>query len=675
MKYASPSRKVYLASWCASLLLLLAGAGLSLGQSGGYYCSDYLFTFSLYPGNGYSVSSLLASAYGFTGTLSWQKVFGGSPYCPSVAVPSDQWISILTQNASGTSGQTQFTIAPNPSPLPRNSSILVSSDANDATPFSISQAGSGTGNVPITYTFTGIASGTLGNNSFNNAQFTVTSFADASQVTYQGSTYQVQAGGSFISIAGQPLATFTDPTNWSDEQGPEDIVFGDSTTGAGLLGITVFGQGVQTYNLESSFGPVSSPVDFESSIFHNFQNIATSEGPLTLISSNETFTASLLPANTTATALVSTANPVNYGQSISLVASVSPSAATGTVTFYDGSASLGTAPLIGGYSTLPLSAPTSGWHSLSAVYNGDVNHAVSTGLLSEQVFFADVPPDAYYAGAVDLLSEKGITAGCGNNDYCPGATVTRDQMAIFLVRTILGDGSFSYSPIPHFDDVPSTYFAFPWIQKLYELGVTGGCSGTPMLFCPTATVTRDQMAIFIIRARYGTATAFTSNPTPFFSDVPSSYYAFDWIQRLYQDGITAGCNLAPLEYCPGSPVSRGDMAIFLMRGGFNQLLPPTEPIITSISPSTLTAGTSGTFTITGANTNFLAISCGLYCSPGTQLVFAPNTGITVSTLSVTSPTSLQVTLVAAPDAPLQPVSIYEQTEPQEAVLPNGLTIQ
>jgi hypothetical protein len=53
--------------------------------------------------------------------------------------------------------------------------------------------------------------------------------------------------------------------------------------------------GLETYNLESSFGPVLSPVDFESSIFMNFQNIATSQGALTLVASDETFIASAAP--------------------------------------------------------------------------------------------------------------------------------------------------------------------------------------------------------------------------------------------------------------------------------------------------------------------------------------------------------------------------------------------
>jgi hypothetical protein len=128
----------------------------------------------------------------------------------------------------------------------------------------------------------------------------VTSLADTSSVSLVGSTYEVTAISSWISIAGiagLPLTTFTDPTYWADPQGSGDIIFGDLTINPqffpGILGITVIGQGLETYNLQSSFGPVFSPIDFPSSIFHTFQNIPTSEGLLSLVASNETFQATV----------------------------------------------------------------------------------------------------------------------------------------------------------------------------------------------------------------------------------------------------------------------------------------------------------------------------------------------------------------------------------------------
>jgi hypothetical protein len=134
---------------------------------------------------------------------------------------------------------------------------------------------------------------------------------------------------------------------------------------------------------------------------------------------------------------------------------------------------------------------------------------------------------------------------------------------------------------------------------------------------------------------------------------------------MKEDNITSGCTAS--TYCPSNPVTRGDMAIFVMRGGFNQLLPATEPVIASISPNTFAHETTATFTVTGTNTNF---------AQGVTTVTPPATsGVTLNSVTVTSPTSMQVSLTASVGALLQPMSIYVQTGKEEAVLPNGLTIQ
>jgi hypothetical protein len=46
--------------------------------------------------------------------------------------------------------------------------------------------------------------------------------------------------------------------------------------------------------------------------------------------------------------------------------------------------------------------------------------------------FADVPSTHPFYKFVEALYASGITAGCGNNNFCPDAPVTRGQMAVFL---------------------------------------------------------------------------------------------------------------------------------------------------------------------------------------------------------------------------------------------------
>jgi hypothetical protein len=89
------------------------------------------------------------------------------------------------------------------------------------------------------------------------------------------------------------------------------------------------------------------------------------------------------------------------------------------------------------------------------------------------------------------------------------------------------------------------------------------------------------------------------------------------------------------------------------------------PVIAQISPSTLATGTSGTFTITGANTNFVQ---------GMTLL-SPIPGVTTGTITVTSATTLTVQLTAAANATAQPYSILAITGAEQDVLPNGLALQ
>jgi hypothetical protein len=274
--------------------------------------------------------------------------------------------------------------------------------------------------------------------------------------------------------------------------------------------------------------------------------------------------------------------------------------------------------------------------------------------------FTDVPPSAYYFDAVDLFAMKGITLGCGTTTYCPQDSVTRAQMAEFIVRTMLGTGVFPYNPVPYFADVPVGSFGFAYIQKLWELGVTSGCATN--LFCPAETISREQMAVFVIRARYGANTVFDYTLAPYFTDVPTGAFAFNYIQRMKEDNITSGC--ATTLYCPTDPVLRGDMAIFIMRGGFNDLLPAGEPYLSQLSQNTLQNLTSATLTVTGVNTNFVQ---------GTTVV-TPMPGVTFGAVTVTGPTSLWMPITAnATSLPL-PASIWVKTGLEEAVFPNGIQI-
>ena len=277
--------------------------------------------------------------------------------------------------------------------------------------------------------------------------------------------------------------------------------------------------------------------------------------------------------------------------------------------------------------------------------------------------FSDVNVSDGFLPAIDVLREYGITSGCGAAPpmYCPSANITRGQMAVFVVRSVMGGDNFSFTTTPYFTDVPSTNAYFPWIQAMRDLNITAGCTTTR--YCPDDSVTRDQMAVFVIRDRLGANTAFSVPQSPYFSDVPSSNSYFNWIQKMKQIGITAGCGQT--TYCPNDPVTREQMAAFIMRGAFNQLLPANTPVVASISPATASPGQMVAVTVTGQNTNF--------ANGVTHL--NTGAGITVSNLNVSNATTLTAQLVIDVGAVLGPRSVTVLTGSEEATLPNGFLIQ
>ncbi|PKN93178.1 MAG: hypothetical protein CVU44_12175 [Chloroflexi bacterium HGW-Chloroflexi-6] len=124
-----------------------------------------------------------------------------------------------------------------------------------------------------------------------------------------------------------------------------------------------------------------------------------------------------------------------------------------------------------------------------------------------------------------------------------------------------------------FADVPLTYWAWDYIERLYNAGITGGCGANPLIYCPENTVTRAQMAIFLERGMNGSGFSPPSASGAVFDDVAASHWAAAWIEQLADDGITGGCGAG--NYCPESPVTRAQMAVFLLKAMHgSSYLPP-----------------------------------------------------------------------------------------------------
>ena len=188
-----------------------------------------------------------------------------------------------------------------------------------------------------------------------------------------------------------------------------------------------------------------------------------------------------------------------------------------------------------------------------------------TGTLSKAWIsdFLDVPQaDIFHASVVKVFRD-GISAGCGAGYYCRDSAVPREQIAVLLLRSEHGPSYIPSACKGVFADVPCPSQYADWIEQLAAEGITGGCGGGN--YCPGSPVSRAQTAVFLLKAFHGS----TYQPpacSGVFADVectPNPAFAVNWIEEFYTEGVTGGCQPSPLLYCPDSPVSRGQMAVFL----------------------------------------------------------------------------------------------------------------
>jgi parallel beta-helix repeat protein len=294
-------------------------------------------------------------------------------------------------------------------------------------------------------------------------------------------------------------------------------------------------------------------------------------------SGNATFTVSTLPAvaagsKISVTATDPSGNTSEFSQRLPFSVNVkSGAAAGGTALTVSGTNFLeGAAVTLGGVATtgVVVDSYTSISATTPALAPGTANDLVITntdgtnGTLVKAFVadFLDVPSSQQFYSFVTTLVSNGITAGVGGGLYGVNDDTLRQQIAVFILK---GRHGLCFTP-PHcsgvFADVPCPSTFADWIEELAGEGITGGCGGGD--FCPQTPVRRDQMAVFLLKGEHGSSYV-PPMCTGAFLDVPCPSTFANWIEELAAEGITGGCGGG--NFCPGSPNTRGQMAVFLTK--------------------------------------------------------------------------------------------------------------
>jgi len=229
--------------------------------------------------------------------------------------------------------------------------------------------GTGTlnGSGQATYTTSSLTAGTHSITAVygGDSQFEASTSAAVSQVVNQATTSTTLASSLNPSVFGQSV-TFTAAVTSSAGVPTGTVTFKDGATTLGTGTVNNSGQATLA-TAALSGGP------------HTIT--AAYGGDTNFATSTSSAVAQTVGNATTMTTLNSSPNPSTFGQTVNFVATVVGQyggAATGTVTFKKGTKVLGTASLVNGVATLPLSTLGTGSHTVTAVYGGDANSNGST---------------------------------------------------------------------------------------------------------------------------------------------------------------------------------------------------------------------------------------------------------------------------------------------------------
>jgi hypothetical protein len=171
--------------------------------------------------------------------------------------------------------------------------------------------------------------------------------------------------------------------------------------------------------------------------------------------------------------------------------------------------------------------------------------------------FWDVDDGHVFADDVIWLAREEVTRGCNapwNDEFCPDDPLTRGEMAALLVRAL----DLPAGEAPFIDTAGSGFESD--ISALFAAGITRGCDTSDATrFCPDDSVTRGEMAAFLVRALD------LPPAESVFTDAAGSVFEAE-IGALAGAGVTNGCDPSDaFRFCPADLVTRGQMAAFLRR--------------------------------------------------------------------------------------------------------------
>jgi len=202
----------------------------------------------------------------------------------------------------------------------------------------------------------------------------------------------------------------------------------------------------------------------------------------------------------------------------------------------------------------------------------------NTSEFSQRIIFSISPTSGDPAGGAAIsvagtdfsnpttMTVGGVATSAGfvDDHTLSSTTPALTAGAAYDVVVTTSDGTMGTLPrgwVADFLDVPSNHPFNSFVDKLVSNAITAGVGGGN--YGVGQSVTRAQMSVFLLRGKLGLCYFPPAATGTVFSDVPVGSFAAAFIEALAASGVTAGCGGG--KYCPADPVTRAQMAVFLLR--------------------------------------------------------------------------------------------------------------
>ncbi len=357
-----------------------------------------------------------------------------------------------------------------------------------------------------------------------------------------------------------------------------------------------------------------------------------------------------LTVNGPTVATVTTLTPpatIVYGGSATLTATVTGTGGTptGTVTFYDGTKSLGNAPLTSGTATLSVPLPAGGTHSITAVYSSDLVYMTST---STAMSLAVTPAASTTAGSANptTVTVNGTSVLTATVTGIPGGATPTGQVTFTDGASNLGTGTLSAGTTSLTATLPNLGARTLMVCYGGDANYATSCGPISITVTPipaTLVLTLNPSTIYV-----GGSVALSAAVTPAIAGATVTY-----LNGTTVIGTTAtnAAGVATSSLTAQSTVGTELISATVTATGNNssatsatKTLNVVNPVSLILSPSTIevTHGTSGTVTFQvqpgGGYVGAVNLSCAtsapyVTCSPTTEVV-----GVTGQTATLVTST-------------------------------------